>query len=363
MSSLAAAEKVLEGAKGSVAPAKLDEARKALTEMKVSTEAQKERDAAIASIDEAKTVIGNNQAGVDAAIAEAKTQIKQAQSNLTASTATERVKVVKDQILALVWPVVVAILILYLFNSQPALEIFKHIGSLVSNVKVPGGFEIAFAAGAAVKNSQEEVIRGYRQQVITQYDLAANQSDISDTVERIIEKHIEPFFVAQHLKRPDFRCTIHMRDILFQNSIYQLIDYLPAKWSVGGKVTRGRAWSVRYGLMGRCWRLERSEVEGSVPIKEEDLIEKWGLTKKEAGGSKNQTMLCELILSGSQNPLALFYMDAESRDAFGNSSQMAELQAAVRKAVQDFKLRELLEKVSDSVRKSAPLIEIYADPR
>ena len=35
MSSLVAAEKVLEGVNGSAAPAKLDEARKVLTDMKV----------------------------------------------------------------------------------------------------------------------------------------------------------------------------------------------------------------------------------------------------------------------------------------------------------------------------------------
>jgi|HubBroStandDraft_2_1064218.scaffolds.fasta_scaffold30935_4 hypothetical protein len=364
MSSLVAAENVLEGVKGSEAPAKLDEARKILSDTAFLSKAQEGRDKAIASIDEAKTAIGGDQAKVNAAMAAAKTQIGQAKNNLTATTATERVKVVKDQMLALVWPVVIAILILYIFNSKSALDVLKHMGSLVSNVKVPGGLEIAFAGGAAVKNTQEEVIKGYRQQVITQYDLAATQTQISDTVERIIKERIEPFFGAHKLKRPDFRCTIHVRDILFQSSLYQLIDYLPRKWSATGKVTRGRAWSVRYGLMGRCWRLEKSEMEGSVPTSEVDLIEKWGLTKNEAGGaSKKQTMLCHLILSESQNPLAIFYLDAEPRDAFGDAGQMSALLGVVKKAIEDFKLKGLLEKVSDSVQKSAPLIEIYADPR
>jgi hypothetical protein len=105
-------------------------------------------------------------------------------------------------------------------------------------------------------------------------------------------------------------------------------------------------------------------MEGSVPTSEVDLIEKWGLTKNEAGGaSKKQTMLCHLILSESQNPLAIFYLDAEPRDAFGDAGQMSALLGVVKKAIEDFKLKGLLEKVSDSVQKSAPLIEIYADPR
>ncbi len=364
ISSLAAAEKVLDGVKGSEAPAKLDDARKILSGMELPSNAQEGRDKAIRSIDEAKTLIGGDQARLNAAMAAVKTQITQAKSNLTASTATERVKAVKDQMLALVWPVVIAVLILYVFNSKPALEVLKHIGSLVSNVKVPGGLEIAFASGAAVKNTQEEVIKGYRQQAITQYDLAAAQTQISDTVERIIKERITPFFKARKLDS-EFRCTIHVRDILFQNSLYQLIDYLPRrKWIGSGKITRGRVWSVRYGLIGRCWRLEKDQAEGTIPTVEEKLIEQWGLTKNEAdGASGKQTMLCHLILSQNQSPLAIFYLDAEQANAFGDDRQMSELIEVVQKAVQEFKLNDALEKVWENVQTSAPLIEIYDNPR
>lgn len=361
--SLTAAENVLEGIKGSEAPAKLDEARKVLSDMKLPSEAQEARDKAIASLDQAKTIIGGDQVGRNAEIATVKAQIALAKSNLTALTVAERVKIVKDQILALAWPIVIAILILYIFNSKSALEVLKHIGSLVSNVKVPGGLEIAFAGGAAVKNTQEEVIKGYRQQVITQYDLAATQTQISDTVERIIKERVTPFLKERELDT-EFRCTIHVRDILFQNSLYQLIDYLPKKWMRSGKITRGRAWSVRYGLIGRCWRLEQNQTEGTIPTVEEKLIEQWGLTKNEASGSSGkQTMLCYLIRSQNQSPLAIFYLDAEEANAFGDGNGMAELVDVVQKAVQEFKLSDALEKVWMTVQSSAPLIEIYADPR
>ena len=67
-------------------------------------------------------------------------------------------------------------------------------------------------------------------------------------------------------------------------------------------------------------------------------------------------MLCYLIRSDNQNPLGIFYMDAELQNAFGNAGQMSELLECVKKAVQDFKLKESLEKVWDNVQKSAPLI-------
>jgi hypothetical protein len=115
-------------------------------------------------------------------------------------------------------------------------------------------------ASTIVKNTQEEVLRGYRQQVIAQYDAVASQKQIADTVNRIIRDRTTPFFENQSLK-PDFRCAVHVRDSLFQSSLYQLIDYLPRKWAGIGKSSRGRAWSVRYGIIGRCWRLdlERSD--------------------------------------------------------------------------------------------------------
>jgi len=364
MSSLAAAEKVLEQVKISEAPAKLDEARRIILGMKLPQKADVAREKALGSIDAAKMEIGDAQVGQMGAISAARTQIQTAEKNLTATTAAERARVVKDQMLVLIWPVVIAILVVYLFNSKTALEVLKHMGSLVSNVKVPGGLEISFVGGAAVKQSQEEVIKGYRQQVITQYDLAATQKQISDTVERAIKEHITPFFVANHLD-PEFRCTIHVRDILFQSSLYQLIDYLPRKkWAVPGRITRGRAWSVRYGLIGRCWRLEDDQKEGTIPTSAEKLIEDWGLTKNEAdSGSGKQTMLCHLIRSKNQSPLAIFYLDAEKPNAFGNESRMSELNNVVGNAVRELGLDAALQEVWEKVQTSAPLIEIYADPR
>ena len=240
--SLVAAEKVLEDVKASEGATKLDDARRILVNLRLPPELQDGRDKAIASIDDAKAAIGSDQAKLTAATAAAKAQIALAKSNLTASTAAERVRVVKDQMLALAWPVVIAILVLYIFTSKAALEVLKYMGSLVSNVKVPGGLEIAFAGGAVVKNNQEEVIKGYRQQVITQYDVAAAQNQISDTVERIIKDRIEPFFSSHALKQ-QFRCTIHVRDILFQSSLYEL-DRLSPKKMVHCRKSQSRACMV-----------------------------------------------------------------------------------------------------------------------
>jgi hypothetical protein len=201
-------------------------------------------------------------------------------------------------------------------------------------------------------------MRGYRNQVIATYDAAANQYQISDTVNRIVTDRIEPFFERQtNLNKPDFRCTIHVRDILFQDSLYQLIDYLPRKRAnrSGG---RGRVWSVRYGMMGRYWRLERNYAQDSVPKEEVQLIQDWGMTKAEAEtASGRQTLFCYLVRAKNQSPLAVFYLDAEPASAFGDKTQMEDLLKVVGDAVKEFELDRALEKVWHQVQSSAPLIE------
>jgi hypothetical protein len=358
LSALSAAEKVLdEQIEASEVPASLEEVRKFLTSVEFPAEARAELRKALAAVDEAKTVLQSDQARLGAATAQVKAQITHAKSNLTALTATERIRGVKDQILILVWPVVVVALILYLVNAESFRRLLTDLGAAVSNIKVPGGLEIAFNS-TAVKKTQEEVMRGYRNQVIATYDAAAIQYQISDTVNRIVTDRIEPFFERQtNLNKPDFRCTIHVRDILFQDSLYQLIDYLPRKRAnrSGG---RGRVWSVRYGMMGRYWRLERNYAQDSVPKEEVQLIQDWGMTKAEAEtASGRQTLFCYLVRAKNQSPLAVFYLDAEPASAFGDKTQMEDLLKVVGDAVKEFELDRALEKVWHQVQSSAPLIE------
>lgn len=361
LEALAAAENVLGQIKGPEAPAKLDEARRILISLKLPPEPETKKEEAISAIDDAKTALGADDTKLSAATAEIKAQIEQAKGNLTALTATERARGVKEQILALVWPVLIGILIIYILNSKSSLQLLSHLGSAIKNVEMPGGLKIAFAS-AVVKNTQEEVLRGYREQVIAQYDAVASQKQIADTVNRIIKDRVTPFFKGLSLA-PDFRCTIHVRDILFQSSLYQLIDYLPRKWSSVGKTTRGRAWSVRYGMIGRCWRLEKSDAQGSVSKHETELIEKWGMSKAEAEGGSRQSMFCYLIRGKNQSPVAILYLDAEPSNAFGDNTQMSKLTEEVEKAVKEFGLNTALEQIWEQVQTSAPLIEIYADNR
>jgi hypothetical protein len=233
-----------------------------------------------------------------------------------------------------------------------------ELGTVISNIKLgPAGAELTLV-GPAAGISQKETLRRYRSQVIDLYDAAGTRHSISDTVARILSGRISKKFPAQFGDDRKFRCTIHVKDMLFENSLYQLIDYLPSKWTVGEKGGRGRAWSARFGLMGRCWRLEESNEHTGLKGTR-DLIEDWGMTGKEAEAASPQTICCVLIRARNQSPLALFYLDAEGLDAFGDSANMQLLRLEVENAVKEFYLDSALEKVWEEVQVSAPLIEIY----
>lgn len=355
LANLDAAEKILDQTKISETPAAFEKARKTLATLKLPDKDQEAAvSQALAGIDELEGVVEGDRTRLNAISSEVKSQINQAHGNLSNPSALERARNVKDQLLSLLWLFLIALLILYLVHSKASLALFQKLAGLISNVKVPGGLEISFAT--AVKSDQEQVLKSYRQQVITTYDNVSKQHQIAETVSRIAKGRIQQFLNTLPAK-PEFRCTLHVRDILFDNSLYQLIDYVGKK---GGG--RGRAWSIRRGMIGRCWRLEQSDAKDSIPKDENSLVDQWALTRDELeGANKNQTILCHLIKATNESPLALFYMDAESKGAFGDENKMRELMGIIEDEIKRLELDESLEQVWQQVKQSAPLIEIYDD--
>lgn len=333
---------------------KLEAAIKKLGDTKASETPQTNLESARSAVHDAQVSLEGIRAHLSSVSSEIKAQIGEAKNNLSGAPGLERAKGVKDQILSLLWPVLIVVLALYVLQSQSSINFFKQLSAIVTTIKVPGGLEIAFAS-AAVKSKQEDVLGEYRQQVIKQYDALASQYQIAETLGRMVKGPIKEFLGKTLNKQPEFRCTIHVRDMLFASSIYQLVDY------VGGKNGRGRAWSIRRGMIGRTWRLEESNAQGIVPKDAKELIEKWGFTREEAENAEYQTMLCHLIKGPNQNPVAMLYFDAKEANAFGTDAQMKELLKKIDEEVRNRKLDENLQSIWEKAQASAPLIEIYAD--
>jgi hypothetical protein len=241
---------------------------------------------------------------------------------------------------------------LYFLGSAKGGAQLDHFIRQFRSVKIPG-FE--FVRGDELKQTAEQAFQLYREETKKQFDLWAQRLTIRDTVNRILEAEVEPLFRRTLNRIPDYRCTIHVPDLLFADSLYQLIDYVPK-----GEGPRGRLWSVRYGMMGKQWRLGTGASSGDVSENPDDLIRDWGMTRAEAqGAGRRKSLVCAILKHATRGSVGILYLDAGEANAFGSNEQSNELLRIAEEACKKHGLVDALSTMQDDLRKQAPLIRIY----
>jgi len=139
-------------------------------------------------------------------------------------------------------------------------------------------------------------------------------------------------WIVEHAVRPlaqppnaGFRSTIHIKDILQPETLYQLVEYYHAAESSEAYKTRGRRISIRAGIGGRAWRLKKP-LYADVPDDVTELVEHWGMTSNEAAtlvAHGRQSFAVIPLYSQdhqryrSDDPDALIFIDAKQRCLFG----------------------------------------------
>jgi hypothetical protein len=264
-------------------------------------------------------------------------------------------KTCKDLFLVLGWPLALALSLAYLLNSDSAKDRIAQLARSIQSVALPGGFGVTLW-GEQFRQDQSDTFKRFRADVQAEYDKLAERYTVKDTLARILKDTIVP--ELERIKPDtalDYRATIHVRDALFKNSYYQLVDYLPT----GGN--RGRAWSVRYGMVGRSWRLEKDSWNGEVSSTAEKLIEDWGMTRDEAQATGRQTMLCCILKTSAGTPVGALYMDAKGKDQFGSPIDMTGLAQTAQRAAEAYGLVKSLDAIWEDIKKKAPLVEVYGN--
>lgn len=155
--------------------------------------------------------------------------------------------------------------------------------------------------------------------------------------EQILSKFIDSAQVKSFIKNnKGFRCTIHIPDPVRYGRLYQLVDYVPAG------LGRGRAFSVRYGIIGKVWRTEEPKlandlfesqsIQGTHEQEIDEIMSNWGMDRREAESAlKHRSYFC-FPLSFEQRKVGLLYMDAEEKNSFDDDRQaevLAEAQEAL----------------------------------
>jgi hypothetical protein len=220
---------------------------------------------------------------------------------------------------------------------------FAEMPRAVTAIKM-AGLKINLDPGKAKEllSITSEVVYADFERVI---DREVEKQKVWPKFEQVIEKGLRPFIDASLLPTEvdapsPFRVTLHMPDTLEAETLYQLIDYFPAGPFPNSK---GRRKSIRFGAIGKAWRMESSGYSPAVSTQRNDLIKDWGMTGKEAeaAGQGRQTFLSVILRDSSHVPLAIFYMDAIPKSFLGQHSAQ-EIAEAVEKASGTAKLTSAL---------------------
>ncbi|MFL5266596.1 MAG: hypothetical protein ACJ8AH_08375 [Stellaceae bacterium] len=157
-----------------------------------------------------------------------------------------------------------------------------------------------------------------------------------------------------------YRCTIHIPDPVQEGYLYQLLNYYPG----GGGAFR--SYSDRYGIIGKVWRSEESQVVGNLLSDSGELTREqkiaritrdWGMTKHEAERSLRKPSYICFLLEHKGDKIGVLYMDSEKRDAWvvpasGGNVNMTEdqLDNSIRKKANEMlspRVQRLLDELAD----------------
>lgn len=249
------------------------------------------------------------------------------------------------------WPIIILLCLLYLFASISAPSRVRLLLGSFQSFKL---FGQEFVMNREGGRSAETAIAYYRAQVRDELDLWSNRLKIPTKCERIFEKCVAT--LIPNYKDLNIRCTVHIPDLLFKDSLYQLVDYYPRQ-AEGG---HGRAFSTRFGMIGKSWRIGESQHEGSVPTEPKRLILEWGMNNQEAhlAASGRQSFAC-ILLTSSGTGLGIFYLDSSATHAF-DEGVWEKLRDGITAAAQSEGLTKALEKINTKVIAASPQVSIYS---
>jgi hypothetical protein len=255
----------------------------------------------------------------------------------------------------IVWPLLILVILGLLLLTPSGAALMRTVFARIRGVEALGvKLDFTEASATKVRESLEETFHRYRQDSQHEFDRLERMYDINFYRTEVLSKCVLPH-IAEEVKN-DFRCTIHVQDLLFEESLYQLLDYIP---SGGG---RGRAFPVRFGILGKTWRSQKSQGQGTVPTDAERLIVDWGMTPDEAlgAGRGRQSFACAFLRSAENAPLGVFYVDSMQRNAFGTSQEEREVFLdGIEEGAKTWGLIVQLESLIKDTRRGAPGVRVF----
>lgn len=270
----------------------------------------------------------------------------------------------------IVWPLVAIVALISFFVSREIRAAVSSLISRVTNIKA-GTYEVNFSVSGAqkLKRDIEQSLKEFSSQGQVEYDRAARTYTVQDYFESAMSTIIE---VSKQLKIPSeagidlktVRAAIHMEDVVFEESLYQLTNYYPKG---GGQ---GRRFSSRYGAIGLAWREgKRQYWNMNDPNKNDvvELIRRWGMTGEEANHSQNyEAGLCIILRDESKQRRGVLFLYTESIKNISaqetSDAQSNDLERLIEEVEGQESLQNLagsVKRVYEKVAQSGTFIVIY----
>jgi hypothetical protein len=251
------------------------------------------------------------------------------------------------------WQFLILLIVAYLLFCRKAPDVIRRLFAPFGSVKL---FGAEFVINRVAGEDAEETINLLRNDVTNRFDGWVAQNDIAGIHRKIVDVAIGP---SVDLQATEIRSTIYVSDLLFADTLYQLLDYYP--FAPG---PHGRVFSTRFGIIGKAWRLRESQYKPFVPERERDLILEWGMTYAEApsAGHGRESFGCIVLKGKSGDALGLLYVDSPQKDVFGVSEiseEWVEIERRVQAMAEKEGLLGKLESLNRSLISRSAQINIY----
>lgn len=253
------------------------------------------------------------------------------------------------------WPIIVICCLAYLFGAPGAPARLSAIVRPIRTFKW-AGFEVVLTEETSkeLTGTAEEAFGRYRDQTKKEYNRLAKAYKIREKLQAVLQNAMAPER-GPLSGVPHLRATIYVPDALFDETLYQLLDYYPK----GDH--RGRTKSSRFGIIGKVWRSEQSEVEGNVPRDPQRLIREWGMTSEEAlaAGQGRPSFACVLLRGDDDTAVGMVYLDSTDDTAFGKAEHTRTIIDSVVDASRAHHLTASLAKLTHDLAQRSPRLRLY----
>lgn len=209
-------------------------------------------------------------------------------------------------VIQFLWFGLVVVVVIAVWKSGLARQLLAGITKVTAG---PSGvsFEFTQASALKTKDSVERSLEPIRSTIDQGVEAEVRARSLQQVFGTILDGRMGP---------GPYRATVHIPDPLFENWLYQVLDYHPQGSG------RGRRFDSRAGIIGLAWRTGQTQaLPDAANLTIAQLIENWSMTRREAAARTREAYgaLLAVLLTDPEGPrqVGVLYLDSTDPNRFG----------------------------------------------